>query len=159
MLLPSEQKDQSKMNTVFYEFPQNRFWLWQTSCWHAAVIKITVPDGVGVVVVDAPVVVTLVVGTAVVVVDSAAIVTHAHTQTIVLRPLYKQDVLARQPRWRENFEKRCCLQHLCLYHLLSLTTVSCRVTEDDTSAAIILYNYMQRYVVIKTMWLKIVILN
>jgi len=62
------------------------------------VIKITVPDGVGVVVVDAPVVVTLVVGTAVVVVDSAAIVTHAHTQTIVLRPSYKQDVLAGQPR-------------------------------------------------------------
>ena len=58
-------------------------------------IKITVPDGVGVVVVGAPVVISVVVGSAVVVVDSAAIVTYtfAHTNAIVLRPLYKQSVL------------------------------------------------------------------
>jgi len=45
------------------------------------VIKITVPDGVGVVVVRAPVVVFVVVGSAVVVVNSAAIVTYTHNRT------------------------------------------------------------------------------
>ena len=57
-------------------------------------IKIAVPDGVGVVVVGAAVVVTVDVGTAAVVVDSAAADTHAHIKTIVLRSLYRQAVLA-----------------------------------------------------------------
>ena len=54
-----------------------------TSCQHGAVVKISVPDGLGVVVVGADVVVTVVVGTAAVVVDSAAADTEAH-----IRPFY-----------------------------------------------------------------------
>jgi len=45
------------------------------------VIKVSVPDGVGDVVVGAPVVVSVIVGSAVVVVDSAAIVTYTHNRT------------------------------------------------------------------------------
>jgi len=60
------------------------------------VVKIAVPDGVGVVVVDAPVVVTLVVGSAVAMVDSTVIVTHAHTQTIVFTTMYRQPAIAEK---------------------------------------------------------------
>ena len=84
-------------------------------------VKIAVPDGVGVVVVDAPVVVTLVVGSAVAMVDSAAIVTHAHTQTIVFTTMYRQTALAEKTLSHGNSAQRSLLQRLCSQRLHSLT--------------------------------------